>query len=152
MQDTKRIWVWIGVAVIVIGVIVFVIWRPTAKAPVVAVHTNPPPVYAPQGQLTPQFPKELILDGMTNVTSSYSIGYSSTTNQYTAVFNASTSMAVLFSAYTNYFNSNGWNITNLATQNPSLRGLYAENATSGVAVTIIPEGKGAQVTISLATK
>jgi hypothetical protein len=153
MQDTKRIWVWVGVAVVVIAVAVAFIWKPNFSKPATSTNTTPPPVtYAAQGQIVPQFPKQLILDGLASVGSSYSIGYSSSTNQYTAVFNASTSMAILYYSYKQYFLANRYGIVNDITKYPTSRGLDAVNASSEVAVAIVQKGTGSQTTITYVTK
>ena len=65
MKEMKNIWVWVGVAVVVIVIALALMWRPSVPKP-----TSPVPVFAPQGQLTPNFPKELILDPQAQVNSS----------------------------------------------------------------------------------
>lgn len=149
MEGRKHIWVWVGVAVVVIALFAVVFWRPHASQP----STNTPtPVFAPQGQLVPQFPKSLILDSAAAVSGSYSVNYSSSTNQYTAEYNSSSSMATLYASYKQYLPANGWTITNDSAQYARSRGLYATNASSDVTLTIIPQGSGSQVTISYVTK
>jgi hypothetical protein len=147
MKDKKNIWVAVGVVVVILAVILIFVWKPTSKP-----AGAPAPVYAPQGQLTPQFPKQLILDTSAAVNGSYSIGYSSSTNQYTAEFNSSSSMATEYASYKQYFSSNGWTLTNDITKYPTSRGLYASNASADAAIGIVSVGSGSQVTISYVTK
>ena len=135
MQDTKRIWAWVGGVVVVIAIVTIIFW-PSHKSSGPVSSNGPAPVYAPQGQLIPQFPKSLILDSSAQVSNSYSIGYSSTTNQYTAQFNSSSSMTMLYNNYKKYLTANGWAITNDITSNDSTRGIYASNASSDVEVGI----------------
>ena len=152
MQDTKRVWVWVGVVVVVLGVVVALVW-PRSKPSGPTTSTNgPAPVYAPQGQLTPEFPKQLILDSAAAVNQSYSIGYSSSTNQYTAQFNTSSSVATLYASYKKYLPANGWTITNDIAKYAQSRGIYASNASSDVMVAILAQGSGSQVTVTYIIK
>lgn len=146
MKDSKRIWVWIGVAIVVIAVIVLVVWKLTAKPK----PAGPVPVFAPQGQLVPNFPKELILDPQAQVASSYSINYDSSTNQYTAEWASSSSLATLYGEYQKYFGTNGWAITNQSGVKGAskLAVLYAATTTANVNVTLVSQGKGSEATIS----
>lgn len=147
MNDSKRTWAWVGVVVVVVIVIVWAVWASMPKTP-----SGPQPVFAPQGQLVPQFPKSLILDNSAAVNGSYSINYSTSTDQYTAEFNSSSSMASLYSEYTQYLSANGWMITNSSTMYSTSRGLYASNASSDVAVGIVSQTGGSQVTITYLVK
>ncbi len=113
---------------------------------------SPTPVYATQGEVVPSFPKELILDPQASVQNSYSLNYSSTTNQYTAEWNSSTTMPTLFAKYQAYLQKNGWTIVNQITNYPALRGLYATNASSDVNVAITPLGGGSQATVSMVAR
>jgi hypothetical protein len=144
MKDLTRIWVWVGVAVVVIVVAVVIIWRPGKKA------TGPVPVFAPQGQLTPNFPKQLMLDPEAQVSTSYAINYDPTTNQYTAEWTSSSSLASLYGDYQKYFGDNGWTITNQSglTSASRLAVLYAATTTANVNVTLVTQGQGAQATVS----
>jgi hypothetical protein len=146
MKDSKRIWVWVGAAIVVIAVIVFVMWKLTAKPK----PTGPVPVFAPQGQLTPNFPKQLILDPQAQVNSSYSINYDPTTNQYTAEWTSSSSLASLYGDYQKYFGDNGWTITNQSGVKTAskLAVLYAATTTANVNVTLVTQGQGSDATIS----
>ena len=143
-------WVWVGVAVVVIVIIVWAVtkfYQPKQQA-----ETLPSPVFASQGQLVPQFPKDLILDSNAAVSDSYSVNYSSSTDQYTAEFDSSSSMASLYTSYKQYLPANGWTITNDMTRYTNSRGLYASNASSDVAVGIVSQGDGARVTITYLVK
>jgi hypothetical protein len=151
MKDSKNIWVWVGVAVVAAVIAVWLAWKPAANSPAAgptgAVNV---PVYAPQGQLTPNFPKELILDPQAQVESSYSINYDTSTNQYTAQWNSSSSLLSLYNKYKTYFGGNGWAITNSsgATGVSMIGVIYATNASANVNMTVLKQGSGAGVTIS----
>ncbi len=147
MNDSKRIWVWVGVAVVVIALAAWLIWGVSLKPKQL---TGPVPVFAPQGQLTPQFPKNLILDARAEVNSSYSIGYSTSTNQYTAEWVSSSSLATLDADYKNYFAANGWQVTNsnAVSAVTKLGVVYASTSTANINVTLVAQGKGSEVTIS----
>jgi len=112
---------------------------------------NPPgpaPTYAPQGQVVAGFPQKLILDPGATVSNSYSLSYSANNNQYTAVWNSSSSMASLYSTYKNYFQNNGWTITNDFVSIPTVRGIAGKSGTNVASVVITAQNKGSQVTIS----
>lgn len=145
-------WVWVGIVVVLFGVVAFIVWPSHNNSNQTA--SGPVPVYAAQGQLTPQFPKSLILDGLSSVNSSYSINYASSTNQYTAIFDASTSIDVLFKSYRQYFLANHWQIQNAVTSLPTSRSLYAITSSSeaNVSITQAQRGIGSQVTISYLAK
>jgi hypothetical protein len=144
MKDSKKIWMWVGVAVVVIVVVVVIVWKPSAKP------MGPVPVFAPQGQLVPNFPKQLILDPQAQINSSYSINYDPTTNQYTAEWTSSSSLASLYGDYQKYFGDNNWTITNQSgiTGASKLAVLYAATSSASVNVTLVSQGKGSQGTIS----
>ncbi len=110
------------------------------------------PAFAPSGQLANGFPKELILDSLASVSQSYNINYSTTTNQYTAQFNSSSSVADLYNEYLTYLPAHGWPVTNNVTKYKNLRGLYAENASSVVSVAIVVQGAGSQATVTYLIK
>ncbi len=141
--------VWVGVIAVVLGILIVITWKPQRQQQ--PAPTGPAPVFAPQGQLTPNFPTALILDPQAEINSSYSINYDASTNQYTAEWNSSSSMASLYNNYKTYFGANGWTITNNITKYSSSRGLYASNASSDVAVGIVSLGNDSQVTISYIT-
>jgi hypothetical protein len=145
MKDPKKIWAWVGVAVVVIVVVFAVVWRPTPKP-----ASGPVPVFAPQGQLTPNFPKDLILDSNAAISGSYSINYSSSTNQYTAQYDSSNTLVSLYNSYKTYFGTNGWMVTNSSSiKSASKIGvLIAATSSANVNVTLIAKGTGSQATIS----
>lgn len=110
------------------------------------------PLFAPKGQLVTGFPQDLILDSNAAVSGSYSIQYSSSTNQYTAEWNSSSSMSDLYNDYKQYLPAHGWAITNDLAQNASSRGIYAQNASSDVSVVIVPQDSGSAATVTYFTK
>ena len=143
MNDPKRIWAWVGVAILVIVVIAWVIWRPQEKG-----ASGPSPVFAPQGQLVPQFPKDLILDTNAAISGSYAINYSSSTNQYTAEYDSSSTVTSLFGAYQSYLPANGWTLTGSLTTHPTFDVLSATQDNNQLQVVISTEAKGSQATIT----
>ena len=147
MKDPKRVWVWVGVVVVAVAVAWWIVWKLNSTQPA-PLQSAPAPVFAQQGQLVPNFPKNLILDNAAVISGSYSINYSSSTNQYTAEYNSSSSMASLYAQYKQYLPANGWTITNDITKFSSSRGLDATNASSSVAVAVVSEKTGSQVTIT----
>lgn len=146
MKDSKRIWVWVGVAVVVVAAVIVVVWRPSQKPPAVA--PGPVPVFAPKGQLVPQFPKELILDSSASVAGSYSIAYSSSTNQYTAQYDSSSTVTALFNQYKTYFAGNGWTVTGTLTTHPTFDVIAATKDSGHLQVVINKNGTGSQTTIT----
>ena len=150
-QSPSRLALWITIVVIVVAAILILAsllgrqqgTQMTANLP------SPTPVYATPGEVVPSFPRDLLLDPQASVQNSYSLTYSSTTNQYTAEWNSSTTMPALFQKYQAYFKQNGWTIVNQITSNPAVRGLYAVNASSDVNVAITPLGSGSQATVSV---
>ena len=152
MNNQKIVWVWVGIAVVVIAIVIAFFWKPGQEGNTNQPPSSPVPVYAPQGQLTPQFPKELILDNAAVVNDSYAISYSSSTNQETAVWTSSSSMLSLYASYKQYLPANGWTITNDITKYSTNRGLYARKDSSELVISIVTENKGSQVTIGYVTK
>ena len=146
MNSTKKIWAWVGVAIVVIIVVVAFVWRPAKKS------AAPVPVFAPQGQLTPNFPTDLILDPQAQIGSSYSINYDAKTNLYTAQWNSSSSLVLLYNEYETYLGSHAFTVTSAsgATSASKLAAVYAMSIHANVNVTIAAQGKGSQVTISYA--
>jgi len=138
----------VGVAAVVVGAFLIATWKPQQSQNVQTAAGMP--VFAPQGQVVPNFPQELILDANPSITGSYSINYSSSTNQYTAEWNSSTSADTLVAKYQSYFAANGWT----ATLNPSassfLHSISASKDTAEVLVTIVDQGqgKGSQDTVT----
>ena len=104
------------------------------------------PTYAPQGQLVSGFPPALILDDAARVTNSYAIS-SSNANQYTAVWNSSSSVASLYAGYKNYFTANGWTVTNDSVAQLGQHSLGAQNGSATVNILITTAGAGTQVII-----
>jgi len=108
----------------------------------------PAPVYAPKGELVRGFPKELVLDQKGIVSGSYYVNYSTSLNQYTAVFDSTEPMLSLFSQYKDYLSKNGWTITNEITKYETSRGLYAVKGAADASVAIIEQAKSREVTVS----
>ncbi|HVN26365.1 MAG TPA: hypothetical protein VMT99_01800 [Candidatus Paceibacterota bacterium] len=148
----KNLWAWIGLAIVAIAVLLVFDWRP-ASHPSMTGNAAPTgtPTFAPQGQLTPQFPQELVLDKDAQVISSYSATYSPTVHEYSAVWNTSTSLATLRADYKNYFTSNGWTVSNEMTFS-GVDGFHAENATAVVAFSIVDHRTSRTVTIGYSLK
>jgi hypothetical protein len=146
MKNSKQLWVWVGVVVVVVILVVWGIWKLQPKSQT----ASPAPVFAPQGQLTPNFPKQLMLDPQAQVNSSYAINYDPTTNQYTAEWTSSSSLAVLYGDYQKYFGDNGWTITNQSGVKGAskLAVLYAATSSANVNVTLVTQGKSSSATIS----
>jgi hypothetical protein len=148
MDKSQKAWVWVGIVAVVVLVVVFLIWEPRQSSKptgVVAVH-------APQGQVVSGFPTNLLLGTSTSVSDSYSINYSSSTNQYTAEWNSSSSMQSLFANYQKYLPANGWTVGGTITNYPTLRGLNATNASGTINLSIVAQGKGSQVTLTYVEK
>ena len=147
MQDSwkKNAWVWVGVVVVVIIVALFFVWKPTpAPAPI------PPgtPVFAPKGQIVAGFPQNLIIDPSAQISGSYTINYTTSTNQYTAGWNSSSSLLVETAAYQQYLQANGWSVTPNPVRESTIRALSALKDGESVLVNIITQGKGSQVTVT----
>jgi len=151
MQDNRKgnIWVWVGIVIVVVIVVLLFVWKPT-KAPTVV----PPgtPVHAPQGQVVAGFPQNLILDNAAQVGNSYSVNYSSSTNQYTAAWNSSSSLTVETAAYQKYLQANGWKVTPNPVRQATIRALSASNSAAILLVNIVAQGTGSQVTVTYVTK
>lgn len=156
MGSKTKTTVWIVVAAAVLAAIIwYAASRNTAQPPVAPEQATQTPgsvTYAPTGQLAPGFPRDLILDSHAAVSGSYSINYSSTTNQYTASWTSSSSMLSLYGAYKQYFSAKGWTITNDDTQYPNLRVLYATNGSSTASADIVKAGSGSQATVTYVEK
>lgn len=154
MKDPKKVWVWVGVVVVVIavGAWVFLRTNPGAGNPAPQAAANPLPVYAPQGQLVPQFPKNLILDSNAVISGSYSIGYASTTNQYTAQYNSSSTVTSLYNEYQSFLSQNGWTINGVITTSPSYDLISASQPNSQLQVLINEQSEGSQVVITYLLK
>jgi hypothetical protein len=151
MQNAKRIWVWVGIVVVVLIIGIFVVLAFVSKStPTPGTVSVPAPVYAPQGQLAPGFPKYLILDPQAQIGSSYSINYDPTTNQYTARWISSSSVATIYGQYKSYFGNNGWVLSNSsgATSASKIAAMYAATSSAKVNVTMLSKSGGAEVTVS----
>jgi hypothetical protein len=145
MRDSKRIWAWVGAAIIVVALAVWAIWKFTSHAPVA---TGPVPVFAPQGQLVPNFPKDLILDSNAAISGSYSVSYSTSTNQYTAEYDSSSTVTALYKQYSSYLPQNGWTVTGALTTHPTFDVIAATEGSDQLQVVISTQSGGSQVTIS----
>jgi hypothetical protein len=145
MKSSKQIWVWIGIVVVVIIVVIALVVELRPKPAV-----TPMPVVAPQGQLTPNFPKELVIDSNAQISNSYSINYDASTNQYTAEWTSSSSLPAVYNDYKTYLANNGWTITNSSnvTAASKLGVLYAATALAKVGVTLVSHGTGADVSVT----
>lgn len=154
MNPSRKSWVWIGsiVATILVVAVVVIAVMVRHSSPTQPVSKAPTPVYAPQGELIPQFPKDLILGPAAVVSQSYSLSYSSATNQYTAEFNSSSSMTSLYASYVAYLPAHGWTVTNQLTSFANSRGVSATNASSSVQVSIVAHNGGSQVIVGYVTK
>jgi hypothetical protein len=169
MNYRKNPWVWVGVAVvviiIVIAVVMWIVGREKRSL------TGPVPVHAPAGQVVAGFPQQLILGAATSsasssanvtssgvssffggITNSYSIDYSTSTNQYTAEWVSSSTLASLYKQYQDYVAKSGLTIVNHIDA-ASMKGIYATNASSAVNIVITPQSqaalaKGSKVTVS----
>lgn len=168
MNDKKNLWVWIGVAVVVVAVIVaVVVWFVNrGQAPQQAAVV--PVVHAPAGQVIAGFPQQMILGVSTSssatsgaasffsgITDSYSIGYSTSTNQYTAEWVSSSTIAALYKQYQDYVTKNGFTIINHA-DTATLKSIYATNPISVVNIVITPQSsvgqnKGSKIIVSYVT-
>jgi hypothetical protein len=144
MKDSQKIWVWVGVVVVVIILVVWGIWKLQPKPQV----TGPVPAFAPQGQLVPNFPKGLILDNGAIINGSYSINYSSSTNQYTAEYDSSSTVTALYNNYQSYLPQNGWTITGSLATHPTFDAIAATQNNNQLQVVISTKNKGSQVTIT----
>jgi hypothetical protein len=154
MNYRKNPWVWVGVAVVVIIVIVAVVMWIIGREK--GSLTGPVPVHASAGQVIAGFPQDLILGiatgSLAGVTNSYSLDYSTSTNQYTAEWVSSSTPAALYAQYQNYTAANDWTIMNHA-DTAALMAIYATNASSAVNIVITPQSqaalaKGSKVTVS----
>ena len=145
MSQNRKQWIWVSALIVIFGLFLAFAWKPVLMnkegGPLV-------PVYAPQGHLTPQFPKELILDSAAAVSNSFSINYSTSTNQYTASWNSASGAQHWVDQYQSYFSANGWTVKMNPTANAQIRNMVASNDKGYVQVLLIPQGAGSQVTIT----
>ena len=104
---------------------------------------------APAGQVVSGFPQNLILNSSAQVASSYSISYSTSSNQYTVTWNSPSSFTALLNQYETYLPANGWIIPGGAAQSGRLgAGLYATNNGATVNISIVPMNTGSQATVT----
>ena len=151
MKDHKNIWAWVGVAIVVIAAVVWAAVAVMQKQPGQQA-TGPTPVYAPQGQLTPNFPADLIIDSSTAISQSYSINYSSSTNLYTAIYDSSSSMKMMFQDYMGYFaSSTVWKVARVYVE-PTYDSIAVTNGNGQAQVVISTQGTGSHVAIGYGSK
>lgn len=153
LRSRKILVIAVAVLVVVLAALLFLYFRrqatpPTSPAP----STQPPLTHAPSGELTPGFPKELVLDAKAKLADSYTINYNQNLNQYTASYDSDKSMLSLFAEYKDYFKNNGWAIVNEITIYKTSRGLYAKKDKSDASVAIIDRKPQRQVTVSYLVK
>lgn len=155
---SKKTWWLIVVAVAILaGIIWYAAARNGAQAPggtggAAGQPKAGVPVFAAKGDLTPGFPQSLILDPNAAIAGSYAINYSSTTNQYTAQWNSSSSMLTLYNAYKQYLPAHGWRIVNDLAKYPISRGLAAQSTSSNVSVAIVAQAHGSQISVTFLAK
>ncbi len=139
--------VFVILLVVLLGaaVILSVFKTPAKNSPATQKSSGPAPVYAPKGQLTAGFPKELSLDQKAAVSQSYAITYDQAQKSYSAVFVSDQKIAALHALYKTYFTKNGWQILNESTK--GLDGLYARKGQTDVNLTILSKDQQSQVTI-----
>jgi len=115
--------------------------------------SGPAPIYATQGTLVSGFPKALLLDSRATLMNSFSISYSSTTNETTGVWASNAPVSSTFSLYQFYFSKNGWKIIE-QTSRGNTRGISAVNASSSTSASVVIEAaaKGSTITISYLTR
>jgi hypothetical protein len=151
MKKSKSAWtrsiVILAIVIIIIIVASVLIWKFAPKNPAVGV-----PVYAEKGQLTPQFPKDLILDKDAAINGSYAINYSPTINQYTAEYDSSSTVKALYAEYQSYLPKNGWTIVGSLTTRPTFDALSATKGNNQLQVVISTKDKGSHVTITVVVK
>jgi hypothetical protein len=143
---TRTVVVLIVLIIIIVAVSVLVV-KFFPNKPAVGV-----PVYAPKGQLVPQFPSALILDKTSGVSNSYSINYSTTTNQYTAEYNSSSTVKSLYTEYQSYLSQNNWTISGSLTTNPAFDAINAAKGNDQLQIVISTQDKGSHVTITEVVK
>jgi hypothetical protein len=145
MNNKRTLWMVAGImiAVLVIGVLGWLFFGRRA---------SPRAAFAPAGQLTAGFPKDLILGQAATLGESYAINYSPAMNQYTANWTATSSLDDLYRQYTAYFISHGWKITNANITLSTLRSIYAATSTADANVVITSGKGGLKVSVSYIKK
>jgi hypothetical protein len=147
-KSVRRLALTVVIAVAVAAALAFVFFYKKAPAPAGQTGAQPVPKYAPQGELTPGFPRELILDSKAALQNSYTINYNPNSHQYTVSFNSLKSMTSLFGLYKDYFKGSGWGIVNEITEYKDSRGLYAVKGGAVASIAIIDGGKTRNVIVS----
>ncbi len=145
----------------VVVIVVIVVYKFTGQG---TPQVGPAPVHVPAGQVVSGFPEQLLTGGaasgtkavastsMPQVTNSYSINYSSSTNQYTTEWVSSSSLAAILGNYKSSLPAQGWTITGVADKS-TYKGIYAVNtAGAQLNITIQPvaflPSAGSKVTVS----
>lgn len=146
--EKKKALAWVGVIALLLALIVAVSWTPGKNIPAGQQTAGNAPVYAPQGSLTPQFPKELILDDAATIGNSYSLSVSSSTNQYTAQWSSSQSADTMIAKYRTYFRTNGWTVSDSKASSPAFSAISATHSGGYALVAAITETKGSQVSVT----
>ena len=152
MKDPKTAWAWVGGVIVVVALATGIVWHFYGNATKEAT-SGPVAVHAPSGQLVAGFPQELVLDDAARVSDSYSVNYSSSTNQYTAEWTSSSTLASLYAKYQSYIATNGWTITNHADY-PAYKNIFASNSAknAGMNVIITSQGSGTKVSLTYVAK
>jgi hypothetical protein len=150
MQDNRKgnALVIVGIVVVAVAVILFFVWKPNLNLPVGS--NGVPmgsPAFAQQGTVVQGFPQNLVLNSPGAVQSSYSIGYSTSTNQYTAQWTSSESVDQLFNDYQAFLASSTWFIANQTSQ-PGFDTLYLKNGSSSANVSIFTKNGVTQLLVS----
>ncbi len=112
--------------------------------------TQPVPVYAPEGELTPGFLGGLMVDAGAKILKSYTVDYG-TGKQYTADMESGEALDKLVSDYRSYLFGAGWAIVNQTVSSSSF-GVYATKGSSVASVSVFDEGNRRTVTASYAEK
>jgi flagellar basal body-associated protein FliL len=155
----KKLTTWIVIAVILlIGVaaVFLLLHKNNSKnrqqqASTAKIEANQPkPVYATAGQLTPNFPTELLLGSKQSTQSSFSVSYPSAT-QSTAVFESTDSKITVYNDYLAYFQKNKYEILSQQANGQTFS-IYAIKTGGDVSVQITQNGKLTKVTVSFLKK
>ena len=148
----------IVVAVVLLAAI-FIVWAISTTWQAPAPGTNPmpqaqtpTPEFAAKGQVVQGFPQNLILKDNPNITNSYTINYSSSTNLYTAQWNSSSTPDSVVSQYQTFLSQNGWSVTLTKSTVSWLKGLSAVTSTANLLLSVTPQGSGSQVSLTYTTQ
>jgi hypothetical protein len=101
IMSRARVWIIVGVVVFIAIITTLIFWV-LPKA-----NRSGTVTLAPPGQTISGFPRSLLIDSGGQISQSYSIGYLSTTNQYTVEWVSSSSPRTLAVGYDFYFDQNG---------------------------------------------